>query len=49
MLRKIYIGEGGRRLKTRIAEDKRDCTIGNNNTGLSKHIWTLDHFFDFDF
>ena len=46
---KVYIGETDRRLKIRIAEHKRDCTIGNNNTGLRKHAWALDHFFGFDF
>lgn len=46
---KIYIGETGRRLKSRIAEHKRDCRIGNQNTGLSQHSWNCDHHFDFDF
>ena len=46
---KVYIGGTGKRLKSRIAEHKRDGTIGNNNTGLSKHAWALDHFFYFDF
>lgn len=49
MCSKIYIGETSRRLKTRIAEHKRDCRIGNNNTGLSQHSWSFYHDFDFDF
>lgn len=46
--KKVYIGETGRRLKNRIYEHKRDCRIGNLNTGLSQHSWKFDHVFDFD-
>lgn len=46
---KFYIGEICRRLKIRVAEHKRYCVIGNNDTGLSQHAWTSNHFFDFNY
>lgn len=46
---KVYIGETCRRLKTRIAEHKRDCETGNNKTGLSQHAWNNNHFFNFNY
>ena len=45
---KVYIGETGRRLKNRIYEHKRDCRLENLNTGLSRHSWDYNNFFDFD-
>ena len=44
---KVYIGETDRRLKNRIYEHKRDCRHRNLNTGLSRHSWHCNHFFDF--
>ena len=44
---KVYIGVTGRRLKNRIYGHKRDCRLGNLNTGLSRHSWDCNHFFDF--
>ena len=44
---KVYIGETGRRLKNRIYEHKRNCRLGNFNTGLSRHSWDCNHFFHF--
>ena len=46
---KVYVGETGRRLKTRIVEHKRDCQVGNLNTGLSQNAWRFSHFFYFEF
>ena len=45
---KVYIGETGRGLKNRIYEHKRDCRLENLNTGLSRHSWDYNHFFDFN-
>ena len=45
---KVYIGETGRRLKNRIYKHKRDCRFEILNTGLSRHSWDYNHFFDFD-
>lgn len=44
----IFIGETGRGLTIKIAEHKKDCRIGNLNSGLSQHSWNFIHLFDFD-
>ena len=45
---KVYIGEIGRRLKNKIYEHKRDCILENLNTGLYRHSWDYNNFFDFN-
>ena len=44
----VYIVETARRLRNRIYEHKRDCRLENLNTGLSRHSWDYNHFFDFN-
>ena len=45
---KVYIGQTGRRLETRIAEHKNDAKKKDARTGLSQHTLQDGHIFAFD-
>lgn len=45
---KVYIGQTGRKLDTRISEHKNDVKRKDNRTGLTHHTLFDGHIFDFD-
>ncbi|XP_053685905.1 uncharacterized protein LOC128735447 [Sabethes cyaneus] len=45
---KVYIGQTGRRLETRIAEHKNDAKKKEAISGLAQHTIQSGHMFDFD-
>ena len=44
---KVYVGQTGRRLETRVAEHKNDAKKGEAKSGLSHHTLQEGHVFDF--
>ncbi|XP_058449139.1 uncharacterized protein LOC131429108 [Malaya genurostris] len=44
---KVYIGQTGRKLETRVAEHKNDTRKKDARTGLSQHTQQEGHIFDF--
>ncbi|XP_058819272.1 uncharacterized protein LOC131682082 [Topomyia yanbarensis] len=44
---KVYIGQTGRKLETRVAEHKNDAKKNDARTGLSQHTLQVGHIFDF--
>ena len=49
MLADIYVGETGRRLETRITEQKRALQKGETNASvLADHAWRVGHHIDWD-
>ncbi|XP_062716986.1 uncharacterized protein LOC134292157 [Aedes albopictus] len=45
---KVYIGQTGRKLDTRINEHKNDVRRNDNRTGLTQHTLCDGHIFNFD-
>ena len=45
---KVYIGQTGRKLNTRINEHKNDVRRNDNRTGLTQHTLCDGHIFNFD-
>ncbi|XP_053691042.1 uncharacterized protein LOC128739573 [Sabethes cyaneus] len=44
---KVYIGQTGRKVETRVAEHKNDAKKGEAKSGLSQHTVEEGHLFDF--
>ena len=45
---KVYVGQTGRKLETRVTEHKNDAKKGEAKSGLSQHTIQEGHIFDFN-
>ena len=45
---KVYIGQTGRKLETRVAEHRNDAKKGETKSGLSQHTVQEGHIFDYN-